>query len=235
MLDGQEFTLKTDHKSLIPSLMREKTSDSDRQQRQLAFLAEMTANFQYIAGPLNAAVDRMSRLLPAEEDADKVCAILPEDNPRHWDEQELLAAQQADKQTLLAANRQVSTKQFAWHKQRGGPMRLLRQPMAPNVTARAVLLLPPAYRQAAMKALHEDTHAGQQQTIKMARDRYLWPGLGQDIKKFVKSCTVCQRVKVNRHEHVRPGQFPAEKTCFRTCTPTSSDRCPRQRTDITTS
>ena len=39
MLDGREFTLKTDHKSLIPSLMREKTSDSDRQQRQLAFLA----------------------------------------------------------------------------------------------------------------------------------------------------------------------------------------------------
>ena len=43
MLDSQEFMLKTDHKSLIPSLMREKTSDSDRQQWQLAFLAEMTA------------------------------------------------------------------------------------------------------------------------------------------------------------------------------------------------
>ena len=119
----------------------------------------------------------MSRPPQAEEDADEVCAILPEDNPRHWDEQELLAAQQADKQTLLAANRLVSTKQFAWHKQRGGPMRLLRQPKAPNDAARAVLLLPPAYRQAAMKAVHEDTHAGQQRTIKMARDRYLWPGL----------------------------------------------------------
>ena len=82
--------------------MREKTSDSDRQQRQLAFLAEMTANFQYIAGPLNAAADAMSRPQPAEEDADEVCAILPEDNPHHWDEQELLEAQQADEQTLLA-------------------------------------------------------------------------------------------------------------------------------------
>ena len=95
-------------------------------------------------------------------------------------------------------------------------MRLLRQPKSPNVAARAVLLLPPAYRHAAMKALHEDTHAGQQQTIKMARDRYLWPGLGRDIKKFVKSCTVCQKVKINCHEHVKPGQFPVEKTRFRT-------------------
>ena len=78
MLDGREFTLKTDHKSLIPSLMREKTSDSDRQQRQLAFLAEMTANFQYIA-----AADALSCLPQTEEDADEVCAILPEDNPHH--------------------------------------------------------------------------------------------------------------------------------------------------------
>ena len=75
--------MKTDHKSLIPSLMREKMSDSDRQQQQLAFLAKMTANFQYIAGPLNAAADAMSRPPPAEEDADEVCAIMPEDNPRH--------------------------------------------------------------------------------------------------------------------------------------------------------
>ena len=67
-----------------------------------------------------------------------------------------------------------------------------------------------------MKVLHEDTHASQQETIKMARDKYLWPGLRQDIKKFVKSCTVCQKVKINRHEHVKPGQFPTEKTRFQT-------------------
>ena len=163
-------------------------SDSNRQQRQLAFLAEMTTNFQYIAGPLNAAADAMSCPPQAEEDSDEVCAVLQEDIPCHWDEQELLAAQQADKETLLAADRLVSTKQFAWPKQRGGPMKLLRRPKSPNVAARAVLLLPPAYRHAAMKALHEDTHAGQQQTIKMARDRYLWPGLGarhQEVRQVV--------------------------------------------------
>ena len=50
----------------------------------------------------------------------------------------------------------------------------------------------------------------------MARDRYIWPGLGQDIKKFVKSCPVCQRVKINKHEHVKPGSFLTEKTRFKT-------------------
>ena len=59
--------------------MCEKTSDSDRQQGKLAFLAEMTTNFQYIAGPLNTAADAMSHPPPTEEDADEVCA-------REWPE-----------------------------------------------------------------------------------------------------------------------------------------------------
>ena len=107
-------------------------------ERQLPFLAEITTNLEYVAGPLNAAADRMSCLLLADEEADKVCAILPEDNPHHWDEQKLLAAQRADKQTLEAADRLVSTQQLAWDKQRGGPLWLLRQPRTPNVAARAV-------------------------------------------------------------------------------------------------
>ena len=91
----------------------------------------------------------------------------------------------------------------------------MRKANPPEVAARSILLLPPAYRQAAIKALHEDMHAGQQQTIKMARDRYIWPDLGQDIKEFVKSCPVCQRVKNNKHKHIKPESFPTEKTHFK--------------------
>ena len=36
--------------------------------------------------------------------------------------------------------------------------------------------------------------------------KYIWPGLGQDIKKFVRSCPVCQGVKINKHEHVKSSQ-----------------------------
>ena len=215
-LEGREFVLRTDHKSLIPSLLREKTSESDRQQRQLSYLAEMTNNFSYISGPLNTVADALSRPPAEDKGEDEVCAITQEENPRLWCEEELLKAQEADKETLAAADRLVNRGEFAYPTQRGGVKKLLRLPSASNVAARAVLLLPPAYRQAAIKALHEHTHAGQQQTIKMARDRYLWLGLAKDVKKFVKSCTVCQKVKVNRHEHVQPGGFPAEKTRFKT-------------------
>ena len=116
-LNGREFKLKTDHRSLIPSLLREKTSDSDRQ--QLSYLAEMTADFEYVAGPLNAAA--LSRP-PAGDEAKEVCAILPADSPQHWDEKELLAAQEEDHLTLAAAERLASTPDFSWAEKRGGPL-----------------------------------------------------------------------------------------------------------------
>ena len=38
---------------------------------------------------------------------------------------------------------------------------------------------------------------------------------GADIKMFVKSCPACQRVKINKHEHVKPGSFLSKKTRFK--------------------
>ena len=84
---------------------------------------------------------------------------------------------------------------------------MLHRTNPPEVSTCAVLLFSPALRQAAIKALHEDTHAGQQQTIKMARNRYIWQGMGRAIKKLVKSCPVCQQVKINKQ-----GSFLSEKT-----------------------
>ena len=78
-LEGRKFQLKTDHRSLVPSLLREKTSDSDLQQQQLSYLIEMTSDFKILAGPLTAAAAEALSYPPGGEEADKVCAILPTD------------------------------------------------------------------------------------------------------------------------------------------------------------
>ena len=73
-----------------------------------------------------------------------------------------------------------------------------------------MLLLPPAFKQAAIKALHEDTHAGQQQTIKMARDRYILPGMGRDIKRQ-KVCQILSCLLVSQDQQAgarQARQFP---------------------------
>ena len=92
---------------------------SDRQQRQLSYLAEMTADFEYVAGPLNA--DALSHP-PAGDEAKEVCAVLPADSPRHWEEKELLAAQEEDHLNLALAERLTSTPDFSWAEKKGGPI-----------------------------------------------------------------------------------------------------------------
>ena len=64
---------------------------------------------------------------------------------------------------------------------------MLHRTNPPEVSTCAVLLFSPALRQAAIKALHEDTHAGQQQTIKMVgQGWYIWPGMGhQKVRKIL--------------------------------------------------
>ena len=91
MLPGLQKVLSlplTNHISVTPSLLREKTSDSDRQQRQLSYLAEMTNNFAYVAGRLNAAADTLSRLMVEEEDADEVCLPMTTESQGHWDKKD---------------------------------------------------------------------------------------------------------------------------------------------------
>ena len=62
-LEGCQFELHTYHKSLNPSLFRERLTDSDRQQQQLANLAEVTTNFKYIADSINTVAASLSGLL----------------------------------------------------------------------------------------------------------------------------------------------------------------------------
>ena len=86
-----------------------------------ALAAFLACDFEYVAGPLKAAAAALSRL-PVGDKAEEVCAILPADIPRHWDEKELLAAQEEDHLTLAAGERLASTPDFSWAEKRGGPL-----------------------------------------------------------------------------------------------------------------
>ena len=54
-LKGRKFQLKTDHQSLVPSLLRKKTSDSDKQQQQLSyFFRSFLPNAALLLQPLTS-------------------------------------------------------------------------------------------------------------------------------------------------------------------------------------
>ena len=62
----------------------------------------------------------------------------------------------------------------------------------------------PATRQEILRVNHDDPwqggHFGQSRTSKMIMRHYWWPRIRRDIKEYVVSCDVCQRMKVPRHK-----------------------------------
>jgi transposase InsO family protein len=61
LLEGRQFTVFTDHLPLVGALARATEPKSDRQRRQLSFIAEFTADIRHIAGEANIVADTLSR------------------------------------------------------------------------------------------------------------------------------------------------------------------------------
>lgn len=58
------------------------------------------------------------------------------------------------------------------------------------------LVLPEAYRNQALEGLHDMMgHLGRDRTLDLARQRFFWPGMGQDVKAYIKQCGRCLRRK----------------------------------------
>ena len=60
-LEGRRFQLWTNHKPLIFALKKVDEAWTPRQQRQLAYLAEYTADIHHVAGCENVVADALSR------------------------------------------------------------------------------------------------------------------------------------------------------------------------------
>jgi cleavage and polyadenylation specificity factor subunit 1 len=75
MLEGRPFTVFTDHQPLLGALARATEPKSDRQRRQLSFIAEFTADIRHIAGQANVVADTLSRPSPSGPLAGSTLAV----------------------------------------------------------------------------------------------------------------------------------------------------------------
>jgi transposase InsO family protein len=73
-----------------------------------------------------------------------------------------------------------------------------------------------------MRTNHDDPqggHFGTARTLDAIRRKYFWHGMAKGIKKYVKTCNVCQRVAVHRHrEYGMLEPLPRPKRPFETIT-----------------
>ena len=70
LLEGRNFTLYTDHQSLIPALSKKSEPHTARQTYQLSNIAEYTTDIRYLRGKANVVADALSR--PNGEDDEHV-------------------------------------------------------------------------------------------------------------------------------------------------------------------
>ena len=54
-------------------------------------------------------------------------------------------------------------------------------------------------RRSVFDALHGLSHPGIRATQKLLTDRYVWPGINADVRRWTRACLPCQQSKVHRH------------------------------------
>ena len=62
LLEGQVYTICTDHKPLVTALTKPGDAWTDRQQRHLSAIAETACTIQYLPGRDNPVADTLSRI-----------------------------------------------------------------------------------------------------------------------------------------------------------------------------
>ena len=83
MIEGRNFTLFTDHQSLVPSLSKRTDPQTARQTYQLANIAEFTTDIRYVEGKANLVADALSRPHGETSEEITVSSILSEQDEQH--------------------------------------------------------------------------------------------------------------------------------------------------------
>lgn len=98
------------------------------------------------------------------------------------------------KRTSEAGGKRGRPPSANWAKDRGGLLRHRGRYYVPNEESLKAELL---------RLYHDDKlagHYGSEKTIELLGRKFYWKGMAKYVEKYVKSCDICQRVKVPRHK-----------------------------------
>ena len=192
-VEGSELILVTDHKPIIGACLKPNDRDIARETRQLIFLSQFNPKMQYLKGDLNAAADALSR--DSECNAIKSMSYQSDimSRQRLQDEQ----ANDAELQSILDSNNSVSL-----------DLQIIDgihcEVMHGIVRAYAPLSL----RKEIFKKIHNISHPGIKGTLRLVRERFVWPGMNKDVRVWSQNCVNCQRGKITRHNSTPVTQIP---------------------------
>jgi len=197
-LEGRTFYIQTDHKPLVGSFGRVSDPWTPRQQRHMAYVSQYTEDLRHVAGEENVVADAMSRP-PA------VAAVVPpaSTGPLKWGEMAVAQREWPE----LAALRDNSSLQLKEVATEGESI------WCDFSTGGVRPVVPPPFQRPVFDQVHGLAHAGVRATCRMISARFVWPGLANDVKEWVRACTSCCRAKVTQQEttEVKKMEVPASR------------------------
>ena len=181
-LEGRNFTVYTDHRPLTHAMGTSLDRHNPRESRHLDFISAFTSDIRHVPGRNNVAADALSRT--------SIHAVVTPPPPG-----DLAAQQRSDEElkTLMASTTSLKLQ----------PVALLdaTEIVCDTSTTRPRPYIPKPFRRSVFDAIHGISHPGIKATRRLLSERYVWPGLNQDVARWTRSCNACQRSKIQRHAH----------------------------------
>lgn len=198
-LEGRQFAILTDHKPLVSALRSCSATHTPRELRHLAFIAEFTTDIRYVKGSFNSAADALSRI-----------TINATTGTTDLSLSSLAEAQALDDELpRLRYSTSLRLEQVNFPDDDV----TLWCDVSHNCTR---IYVPSQLRRAVFDTLHSICHPGVRATQHLVTERYVWPRIRANIRDWVRTCTACQRIKVQRHTKPPWGKFPLPDARFDT-------------------
>jgi hypothetical protein len=197
MLEGRKFCIFTHHhRPLVGALGRVSEPWTTRQQRQLSYISEFSAELKHISGESNTVADTLSRPPSPPSAPGSVATLLTDPTAPPAVDLHQMAAAQASCANCSACQSspslRVSAVPIPVAAGRPGSTTIL----ADSSTGVLRPLVPAAFRRAVFSSVHELAHPGIRASRGMISSRFLWPHMAADIARWCQECQHCSRAKV---------------------------------------
>ncbi|KAK7575712.1 hypothetical protein V9T40_011998 [Parthenolecanium corni] len=190
MLEGRVFSVYTDHRPITYAFKQGSDHASPRQIRQLDYIGQFTTDIRYIKGEDNESADALSRI-----DQISVKPILPYE--------EIAQAQSKCTELKdLLQNKQTSLR-FEMRSIPDSDVLLCCDVSTQHTRP----FIPKEFRIMAMKSVHDLSHPGPKNTVKLMTSRFVWPKIKSEVFNWAKACHGCQLSKIGKRTKTPIGNF----------------------------
>ena len=239
MVEGRNFTLYTDHDSLVPALHKKTEPLTARQTYQLSCIAEYTTDICYLEGKANVVADQLSR--PNEEphvflinmvDAG-IIQNLPASSTPPTPEDAIPDDKAEDLIQVVSSidSFGINLKEMAQEQPLDPDFRRIAQEARTGLNFKKVNIgdqdiivdvgngparpfVPQAWRKRIFETIHNLGHPGVQRTIQTVAAKFVWPNMKADVANWARQCLNCQRAKVQRNVVPPIGRFEVPNRRF---------------------